>query len=144
MGTPFVWRDDFLVSFPAIDQEHREIVSRAGELHAAVAASRPNSELHQHVASLFDFTEKHFTAEEKLMLESGYTGYAAHKSAHRDLLGQLSVLREAIAAGTVNPSHLLQVFIEVWVEQHMVREDKALAGFLNRTGSSGYDRTLMR
>jgi hemerythrin len=136
-----VWRDDLLVSFPAIDQEHRELISRAGELHAAVAAGRPNAELQQRLVSLFDFTEKHFTAEEELMLAAGYPEYAAHKSAHRELLEQLSVLLKDIAAGTVNPSHLLQTFIEVWVEQHVVRDDKALAAFLNRAGPSGHGRT---
>ncbi|MBP1777936.1 MAG: hypothetical protein H6Q86_3947, partial [candidate division NC10 bacterium] len=48
---------------------------------------------------------------------------------------------KGIAAGTVNPSHLLQVFIEVWVEQHVVRDDKAIAAFLNRAGPSGHGRT---
>ena len=141
MSTPLVWRDDLLVSFPAIDQEHRELIGRAGEFHAAVAAGRPNAELQQRLASLLDFTERHFAAEEKLMLASGYTGYAAHKSAHQELLEQLSVLGKDIAAGTVSPSHLLQVFIEVWVDQHIVLYDKALAAFLNRAGSSGHDRT---
>jgi hemerythrin len=136
-----VWRDDLLVSFPAIDQEHRELISRAGEFQAAVAALRPNAELQQRLASLFDFTAKHFTAEERLMLAGGYPEYAAHKSAHQELLEQLSVLRKDIAAGTVNPSHLLQAFIEVWVDQHIVRDDKALAAFLNRAGPGGHGRT---
>jgi len=75
------------------------------------------------------------------MLASGYTEYAAHKSAHQRLLVELTILGKDIAAGTVNPSHLLQVFIEVWVEQHIVRDDKALAAFLNRAGSSGHGST---
>lgn len=128
------WRRELSVSRAEIDRQHREIVAQACALQTAITGQRPTSELDAILASLLDTTRSHFTAEEGLMLASGYPEFDEHRNEHRRLLDHLGSVRTSLSEGHTQASDSLASLIRILTEQHIVFSDKRLAAFLNEAG----------
>jgi len=125
--SPFEWRSELLVHIPEIDRQHQELVARARDLHNAIDAAKPRHELQARLSALVEFAEIHFRSEEKMMRAHGYDGYAPHAAEHAKLLEQIYLVRREFSSGKIDPCQALTLFIQVWMEQHVLGPDKQFA-----------------
>jgi len=74
----------------------------------------------------------HFAAEEELMRESSYPGYAEHKAQHEGFTRDLAVLEEDHLRNGPSPGLILRVNsrVTVWLRDHIYRVDRQLAEHL--------------
>lgn len=116
------------VGIPAIDEEHRHILTM---IHRLNAGGDSNQELAREVLlDLREYTVKHFKHEEGLLRSSGYSGLEEHIAEHRALTKKVDQL---IAENGNMHRDNLKHLLEAWIMDHILVVDKRYVDFLNGT-----------
>lgn len=126
------WTPEIAVGSDLIDNQHRSLIERVNCLVAAIEEGREEEE----IARLFDFlkeyTQDHFTAEERLMRDSGYPESEGHAAEHRAFCEKIADLEGRMAAEGMTRV-LKRDFDEAvidWLFDHICRTDRALGKYL--------------
>lgn len=139
-GVPRVaieWSPDLAVGHPEIDGQHQELFRRVGALSAALDAGE-----REEIPSLFDFLRgyvvDHFAAEERLMREIAFPGYAVHHGAHERFVREYADLRQLFEAAGPTAAVALRTrtWIVDWLVDHITSTDRALARHVRQRASS--------
>jgi len=128
------WHADFTVNVGQIDDQHRQMLDLALDLHRAVESELPLAHLLEKLDVLAAFTRRHFAFEETLMLEHDYPGLAAHREEHANLLQRLQQFRERLQNGWRLKLASAADIDGDWVLAHVVGADRKLGEFLNERG----------
>lgn len=119
-----------------IDQEHRELIQAINDLLAACGKGQGRAEVVKTAQFLQSYTNKHFSDEERLQIQSKYPAYSVHKKYHEafkktvtELVGQLSDTGPTVAiVGRINTA------LAGWLINHIKQEDKKFAAYLRAKG----------
>lgn len=143
---PIVWREALSIGNDLIDQDHRHLLSLINTVEELLTTDRPCTELLAAIDRLRDYTDFHFTREERIMLRLQYTKYDHHKHAHRSLIDQLTQATRPIrnpaqdllptTAGL--PEEIRDSVVNLlrhWLLDHILKEDMKLKPLL-----AGYGR----
>jgi hemerythrin-like metal-binding protein len=109
-------------------------VDCASRLHAAISEGQAQEQIRPMLSALIELTEMHFTSEEAMMLAHGFDGHAAHRSEHQRLLKQIYLVDKDISSGRIHLCQTLELFVQVWIEQHILSSDRQFAEFLKSKG----------
>lgn len=117
-----------------IDGEHRELIAAVNKLVDACGNGKGREHIAQTVKFLNDYVDRHFSHEEQLQKQSGYSGYAPHKTFHDGYKKTLKDITAAISdASSTSFADLTKLNNHVAVLiTHIRTEDKKLAVFLNK------------
>lgn len=129
------WREEYSVLIGEIDAQHREMLSRVGQL--ATLIGRRSSSVVESMAELEAFIESHFSTEENLMRRYAYPFSEEHHKQHRIFLASFADLKQEILAGERNPLYMLfriQLLLVDWQINHTTKSDFHLGNFLLRAG----------
>ena len=66
------WTADLATGVTEIDNQHKEIFSRLGQLYAACSEGRGKEEVLRLILFLEEYVKEHFSAEERLQMRHGY------------------------------------------------------------------------
>lgn len=129
-----IWDDTISIHVARMDRHHLKLV----EIANAVIENLPRDGNRKSLLSVFDalidYARYHFEAEEKLMASYAYPGLEMHRVKHRDLLLQVSKLRDQITAGKVPNQAEFQGYFESWLISHIREDDRKYGAFLNSKG----------
>jgi len=130
--------EEMSVGIPAIDEEHRSILTMVHRLRAA--KSDPSGHVaHEVLLDLREYTIKHFKHEEALLLSADYPGADAHIAEHRALTKRVDqLMAESSHMHRDNLAHLL----DTWIRHHILEVDRQYMDFMN-TKAMG-DKVLSR
>jgi hemerythrin len=132
-----VWSPALAVGVEAVDEQHRELFRRAGELVEALRAGR-RSEVGALVEYLGEYADAHFAAEEALMRAAGYPDLEPHRAAHEafraGLQGHVADYERKGATPLV--ALTLHNWLSDWLRQHVSTDDVALGRFLAGKGGA--------
>lgn len=80
---------------------------------------------------LLNYTRSHFTSEERLMAEHEFPGLNEHKRRHQELEEEVIKLLDEIRKHktTVTPLKL-NLFLTIWLMEHIKQEDEKYARFI--------------
>jgi hemerythrin len=117
--------------FARIDSDHLEIGDAIGKLVEAVNEGK-GREVPALLAATIDLVSAHFTHEERLMAESGYTLLDRHRQAHEGFSRDLEKFAKDLAAKGLTPAFRGWVLgrLREWFRYHVVANDVALGQFL--------------
>ncbi len=88
------WRKAFETGDPAIDHEHREMISRINGFLISLNTEPETDLLVHQLGDIYALITAHFALEEKHMRDQGYKAYAVHKQDHEKLLDDLRDLMD--------------------------------------------------
>lgn len=127
-----LWKDDLLTGVKMIDEQHKELFTRIGQLLDACNQGKGKAEVVSTLDFLSEYIAVHFNAEEELQRSSGYTQYEAHKALHDNWIKEISNLRAQLEKEGATVRLVLQVNRTVveWLTQHIRKVDKGLADYL--------------
>jgi hemerythrin-like metal-binding protein len=83
-------------------------------------------------AALVAHTERHFAAEDLLMVESRFPALGEHRSEHLRVLGQLRQIDERVQRGRLQMGREYIRELPAWFDLHAATMDSALAAHLKK------------
>jgi hemerythrin len=131
------WRPDLFTGIPAIDRQHRELLSRIGALQAAARAGDAAG-AEELLAYLERYAAEHFATEEQVMWEFGYPDRDAHWSLHLAFAMELAKRKSEHMASPSRTSLLVDLgrWMDRWLNEHVHGADTEMARFIrSRTGA---------
>ena len=137
MGIP--WTDALAVGIPEIDQQHQELFLRLERLLRGIVGGE-RDEVGRLLEFLGTYVVRHFGAEERWMMQSGYPDYKSHKAAHDQFMQDY--VRMQVEFEQKGPTVLMGMRVNNWVadwlRKHISTTDMALGRWLaSRVRGSG-------
>jgi hemerythrin len=129
------WTAKLSVGIDSIDEQHKKLVNMINALNDAMLTNSSNELLGKIFTGLAAYTQKHFTYEENMFAEYGYTDSEEHKRQHNELIAQVVELKQKFIEnpqGTMSTD--LMLFLKRWITNHIMRTDKDYAEFLISKG----------
>ncbi|HUW50312.1 MAG TPA: bacteriohemerythrin [Sulfuricella sp.] len=123
------------VGIALIDDQHRQIIDKVNQIAHVAATGAKSDALKEMLEDMLLFMCAHFAVEERLMAEHGYPDMESHIQEHLRMYQQLSNLVKTVLHATrQDKAALVSAYLSDWAEQHIIRTDKALGGFLTAKG----------
>ena len=129
------WSNELSVGIESIDEQHKKLVNMINALHDAKLTGGSNDLLGKIFTGLTTYTQKHFTYEENMFAEYGYSNFEEHKRQHNELIAQVIELKDKFMEnpqGTISDD--LIHFLKRWLTNHIMRSDKDYTEFLISKG----------
>lgn len=137
MPEKLVWKQEYSVGVPLLDQQHQGLI----ELINLLSEEKVKAGLMGQVfEELEAYTKDHFSAEEKMLKASDYRALKAHKKEHREFEQWLSAVRQTYSVGVASPTILAETvnaFLRDWLINHILSSDMAYKQTLCATAGKG-------
>ncbi|HZX78229.1 bacteriohemerythrin [Lysobacter sp.] len=115
------WQESLNTGIDVIDTQHRRIVAMINELHHATLQNDPQAILDV-IDELIDYTLSHFSFEEALMEDAGYTFSHAHKRVHDIFVRRVQEFQVRANTGE-DVARELNALLSRWLLNHIRNDD---------------------
>ena len=134
--TEIEWDDSLSVGVDLIDEQHKMLIQRIKDLSDAVNSSRGAGQIGKTLGFMIDYTEFHFSTEEKHMTELGYPGFDIHKQQHEEFKTTLNdmVTEFEEDGATAQLSEGVNTYLINWLIKHIKSIDTKFGEFLQEKG----------
>jgi hemerythrin len=136
----FKWKDRYNLNINEIDKQHRrlfEIGARAYDLAMLDDSFDHYDEIIAIFNELLDYTEYHFTYEEKLMETYKYEGHDRQKQEHAFFIGKIREMTSKDIDSDQKKAVLeVMDFLSEWISSHILFSDRKYAVFFEEKGIS--------
>ncbi len=127
----FEWTPAYATGNEEIDYQHQNLFNMANNVHDMMSSG---AEMRLAVDIFFEqliqYTDYHFTTEEKLMQETHFGEYTQHKAMHDALRKQVIDFQKKFKSGEVDISTELMEFLKSWLTNHIQHTDTKLGKHL--------------
>ncbi|MGD8909459.1 MAG: hemerythrin domain-containing protein [Chromatiales bacterium] len=133
---PFlIWRDDWLLGFQAMDEQHLAVANAMNELHGYLVSNdnKPSAgmeQLCQRLTRLLGMVREHINDEEALMQTYEYAGLPEHHREHALLLAEMQELIREIQSGRRPFTLQTLTALKYWQIDHVLYSDRKFADYL--------------
>ncbi len=130
------WNDSLTIGVELIDEQHKSLVQRLNDTSAAIEERQGEREIMKTLGFLIEYTDFHFSAEEKHMEATGYPGLEHQRVAHGRFKGTLKDLQEDLheEGATKALAHSINTFLANWLVNHIKGVDLEFGAFLAEKG----------
>ena len=130
--TEIEWDDSLSVGVDLIDEQHKMLIQRIKDLSDAVNSSRGAGQIGKTLGFMIDYTNFHFSTEEKHMTELGYPGFDIHKQQHEEFKSTLNdmVTEFEEDGATAQLSEGVNTYLISWLVKHIKSIDTKFGEFL--------------
>ena len=124
------WNDTYSVGVPALDDQHKKLVSMINQLADCHAARNCGSSgaFHEVLSRMFDYSQVHFKAEEDYLRRIGYPQLADQKIEHAAFVGKMAAFSMAAAEG-VPDEVAVHRYLKAWLLSHILESDMQYRSF---------------
>ncbi|VGO14608.1 Bacteriohemerythrin [Pontiella desulfatans] len=130
------WTDDLSVGVGLIDDQHKELIQHLNNLTKAVEEQHGPNEVPDTLSFLIDYTDLHFSMEERNMEAHGYPAFEAHKAKHDEFKAILADMESEFRDD--GPTAILAESIDTllinWLLKHIRVLDVEFGAFLKSNG----------
>ena len=131
-----VWTEDLSVGIELIDAQHKMLIQRLNDLKQSLELQQGPEKIAATLGFLIDYTEFHFSAEEKHMEANGFKEVEDHKKIHETFKATLRNLEDEF--NEEGATHLLADSMDSllvnWLFKHIKGTDVAFGSFLESKG----------
>jgi len=124
------WSQRYEVGHSRIDQQHAKLFELYNLIAEGFNCGLGHRVVEPALEELIAYTRFHFSEEEALMERLGYTGLAAHRQGHQQLLADVSQLMAEFLDGQPVLLYELLALVRHWLQNHILREDMKLQPLL--------------
>ncbi|MHA2024260.1 MAG: bacteriohemerythrin [Candidatus Thorarchaeota archaeon] len=137
--TEIQWDDSLSVNVELIDEQHKMLIQRIKDLSDAVSSSRGAVEISKTLGFMIDYTDFHFSTEERHMTDLGYPGYDIHKKQHVEFKSTLDemVMEFEEDGATAQLGEWVNNYLINWLVNHIKSIDTKLGEFLREKDFEG-------
>lgn len=126
------WQDSLSIGIEPIDNQHKQWIQYYNDTREAVASQQNRTQISKTLGFLIDYTETHFSTEEKYMSGNHYPGLQEHKAKHDELRSTLAVLVKDFEEEGITPSltEAMDTFLANWLIKHIQEVDVKFGAFI--------------
>jgi hemerythrin-like metal-binding protein len=128
------WTPQLSVGIDSIDSQHKRLIDLINELHAAMMSGKGADVLSKTLDGLASYTATHFSYEENLMRQTGFSGFTAHCAEHAKLIDSVRKLQQERRSGKTAISLDVMKFLRQWLRDHIAGMDRAYTQHLVAAG----------
>lgn len=128
------FNDNLLTGNDVIDTQHKELIDRIAAFVRTCENGDGKVKAIKMLDYLAEYTDFHFSAEEKLQQEVNYPGYAEHKEKHEEFKKTVAALHEFLEESEgPTDAFVEQVQKKVvdWLFRHIEGFDRSVAEYIN-------------
>lgn len=129
------WDEHYSVKIEEIDNHHRRLFQILNDFYQGLRANQVKESILKLINELYDYTNYHFQAEEKLMEQYGYPKLAEHRKIHQDFINRVQDYRDRFASGRLLISIEVTNFIRDWLVNHILKTDMEYSEYLTSRGA---------
>lgn len=118
---------DLELGIGPIDSQHRRLIDLINSLLEMSAVGASREVLGEILDELSEYIFEHFEAEESLMQEAGYPGYAAHREQHAGFVKKFISFHAKFRAGEERLEVDILSYLAGWLVHHISGEDPLYA-----------------
>ncbi len=135
----FDWDESLSIGIDLIDEQHKMLIDKINAISEAVENKRGLEKILQTLDFMIDYTEFHFSAEEKIMKENEYPKLAEHHKLHEGFKERLNLMvRDFEEEGaTAGLSEEITAYLKNWLINHIKGTDAQLGKMLQDKGFKG-------
>jgi hemerythrin len=135
------WDDSLSVGVELIDDEHKMLIQKLRGLSDAFNRRLEQNKILKTLDFLIDYTEFHFTDEERVMTLYSYPGLEEQRKQHEEFRQTLNnILEDYQDEGpTKSLAESINVFLVNWLFGHISGTDLKLGVFLKEKGLTDID-----
>lgn len=127
------WDDSYSVNVRIIDLQHKKLIEMINEFYKHVGKDSSQA-FRTLLDSLVDYTQYHFSTEEKYFQQFAYPDTAGHREIHRNFTEKVLDVRSRLNNGKMVLSLEITTFLKDWLTHHIKESDKAYGKFFNHHG----------
>jgi hemerythrin len=119
------WQSSLSVGIEPIDNQHKQWIEYYNNTVEAMASHKNQAQIMKTLSFLMDYTETHFSTEEKYMAGSGYAGLQEHQTKHNELRATLAgLVKDFEEEGvTLKLAEAVGTFLGNWLINHIREVD---------------------
>lgn len=124
------WRDEYSVGIDSIDEQHKRLLNLINQLQTAAHYHTDEAFVDKALDELVDYTRTHFSYEEGLLEQNGYSELEPHKMEHQAMIKQVG---ESIERYKADPDQTIEdivQYLKKWLINHINGTDKGYSSFL--------------
>ncbi len=132
MAVVMKWTPDLSVHVDKIDEQHKELFQRFGQLEDAIWDGKGKDEVGTTINFMTDYVIFHFSDEEAVMKQHNYPNYPAQKQAHDYFTGEIRQMKARFVGGEITSDLVVEVVEKLggWFKNHIKIMDMELGKFL--------------
>ena len=131
-----IWTSDLSVGIELIDEQHKMLIKHLNDLSESLKEQRGLAKITTTLNFLIEYTDFHFTAEEKHMAANDYQELENHKKKHAEFKTTLSNMEEDLQeeGATQLLADSMDALLVKWLFEHIRLVDVAFGKFLKEKG----------
>ncbi len=129
------WSEKLAVGIAEIDNQHQRLIALINELSEIEHDQQKEMQaVEKALDELVSYTLYHFGTEERLMEDYVYADEETHLRGHEQFLETITQMVENFSENEAVTAQQIINYLSVWLNQHILRTDKALAAYLLKRG----------
>lgn len=131
--TKIEWDDSLSVGITLIDAQHKMLIQKLNDMACSIEEHQGASNIMKTLNFMIEYTEFHFSTEEKNMAKFNYPGLDAHKKAHGEFTTVLNDLLQDFdeEGGSEALAKSIDTFLLNWLMGHIKGTDVEFGKYLN-------------
>ena len=128
------WDESLSIGVDLIDGQHKMLIQRLNEVSEAIEMNQGEGTIPKTLDFLIDYTNFHFSTEEKQMAEKNYPGLDLQKQQHEEFRKSLKQFEEDFKedGATQSLAYHIKDFLFNWLVKHIKDVDHKFGEFLNK------------
>ncbi|HID69719.1 MAG TPA: bacteriohemerythrin [Desulfobacterales bacterium] len=125
------WKKEYNIGIPIIDTQHKQLFRFSDELQMAISSGLKQSNLKELLINVKQYVARHFTVEEKLMMDSNYPGLDEQLKAHAGFTNRFDEFFDDFQESGLTPELVNGMKKELidWIGKHITGIDQKFGGF---------------
>ena len=120
------WKEDYEIGIPEVDRQHMKLVGLINDLYLSMEVGTA-AETEKVLHGLIEYTDTHFTDEERLQERHGCPDLDAHRKLHKDLVAEALDFRKRFHDAEPGVEANLMWFLKDWLLNHIMLQDAKFA-----------------
>lgn len=127
-----IWREQLSVGNDVIDSDHKRLIEIINLVEKSLVTIN-RSDLTLALSSLSQYSKAHFSREEKIADEAGYTQVPHLHKSHEALLKKLDQIKQEIGdEWTASSVERFTIMLRDWLINHVIKEDMLMKPALEK------------
>ncbi len=126
------WDDNLSVGIDLIDEQHKMLIQKLQDVSEAIESNQGEGTIAKTLDFLVDYTDFHFSEEEKQMTELNYPGLALQQAQHKEFKESLERLEQDFEEdnATKELANHIRTFLFNWLVGHIREVDHEFGKFV--------------